>query len=275
MKRKFMIRVFPRKTSATPIDDLVYFEPPGLFRPSHELPVMVSCTFTYDKSKAEYLARQWEVAGYKVYVGGPAYDDKGDIFVTGRFLKNGYVITSRGCNNNCWFCYTPKREGKIRELPIRDGWNVLDSNLLQCGEMHIRKVFDMLKRQSRPISFSGGLEAKIIKDWHIDLLSTLTIARIYMAYDTPDDYEPLVMAAKKLINAGIAKNSHKLMCYVLIGYQGDTLSAAEKRCEQVLKLKLTPFAMRYKNERNEYDPMWTKFQSKWANPYKIYGKKRE
>ena len=47
------------------------------------------------------------------------------------YMKPGYVITSRGCPNRCWFCAVPKREGyQLRELPVTDGWIVADDNLL-------------------------------------------------------------------------------------------------------------------------------------------------
>lgn len=197
-------RVFPRKTAATPYDDLVFFDSPPMLSLPEIDEVHISVTFTYDKRKAEDLAFQWEIVGVPVKIGGPAYNDpaEGD-FVPGRYLKHGYVITSRGCNNKCWFCSAWKREGKLRELPICDGWNVLDNNLLQCSEEHIRKVFDMLKQQNERPVFTGGLEAKQLKPWHCDLLRESKTKRMYFAYDTPDDYEPLVCAGKMLRDAGI------------------------------------------------------------------------
>ena len=51
---------------------------------------------------------------------------------------------------------------------------------------------------------------------------------MYFAYDTPDDYEPLVEAGRLLQAGGFERKSHKACCYVLIGYWGDTMEAAEK-----------------------------------------------
>ena len=150
-------RVFPRITKATPDDELCFFGPPPLLTLPEIDEVHVSCVFTYDRPKAEELAYQWEVAGAPVKIGGPAYDDpaEGD-FVPGRYLKKGYVITSRGCNNHCWFCSAWRREGKLRELPITPGWNVLDNNLLQCSEQHIRNVFNMLSQQKERRCLPGA-----------------------------------------------------------------------------------------------------------------------
>lgn len=260
-------RVFPRKTAATPDDDLVFFDSPPMLSLPEIDEVHISVAFTYDKRKAEDLAFQWEVAGAPVKIGGPAYNDpaEGD-FVPGRYLKRGYVITSRGCNNKCWFCSAWKREGKLRELPICDGWNVLDNNLLQCSEEHIRKVFEMLKRQKERPIFTGGLEAKQLKPWHCDLLRESKAKRMYFAYDTPDDYEPLVCAGKMLRDTGITPQSHAAACYCLIGYNGDTFDAAQKRLEQAIQNGFMPYAMLFRDERGKVDGQWARFQREWLRP---------
>jgi hypothetical protein len=49
------IRVFPRKTKATPADALAYFGPPERHAEADE--VHVSVTFTDDKAWAEHLPR--------------------------------------------------------------------------------------------------------------------------------------------------------------------------------------------------------------------------
>lgn len=222
-------RVSPRKTTATPDDELVFFGPPPLLTLPEIDEVHVSVTFTYDRHKAVELAEDWKWVGVPVKIGGPAYDDsaEGD-FVPGRYIKRGRTITSRGCNNRCWFCSDWRREGKLRELDIKDGWDVLDNNLLQCSEQHIRSVFDMLKRQPERPKFTGGLEAKELKPWHCDLLREVNAQHMYFAYDTPDDYDPLVEAGKMLRDAGVTAQSHAASCYCLIGYKGDTFDKAKE-----------------------------------------------
>ena len=265
-----MIRVFPRQTSATPTDNLAYYDaPPAWYAGSDK--VNVSCTFTYDRPQAEQLAKEWKIQGYNVSLGGPAYGDAGGDFVPGRFIKPGFTMTSRGCNNKCWFCYVWKREGKIRELPITEGYNVLDSNLLQCSDEHIRKVFAMLKRQPQRAEFTGGLEAARLQDWHVDLLADLKPRRLYFAYDTPDDYEPLRIAASKVVGNVFSKSSHDVMCYVLIGWARDTFDAAEARLKQVMELGLTPMAMLFRDDQGQANVEWRRFQRKWARPSLIYG----
>ncbi len=260
-------RVFPRRTKATPDDPLAFTGPP----PIKGLPALdevhISVAFTYDLARAYALAEQWMKTGIPVRIGGPAFQEPGGEFVPGMYLKRGYVITSRGCPNRCWFCSVPAREGgKLRELPITDGWNILDDNLLACSEKHIRAVFDMLGRQEEKPLFTGGLEARLLRPWHVELLRKSKARRFYFAYDTPDDYAPLVDAGRLLREGGITQASHRASCYVLIGYPGDTMEAAEKRLRDTWRAGFVPYAMLYRDEKGITNTGWQKFQRVWLKP---------
>lgn len=229
--------------------------------------VHISVAFTYDLPKAEWLYKQWQVIGVPVKMGGPALNEKGGEFIPGRYLKTGYTITSRGCPNRCPHCGVPEREGfEVRELPIKDGWNVLDDNLLACSDSHVKAVFEMLKRQERRPEFTGGLEAKILKPWHIEKLKEIRTKRMYFAYDTPDDLEPLINAGKMLQEAGYRISDRTCCCYVLIGYKGDAFEKAEKRLKQTIQAGFVPYAMLYKDKDGNTDLQWRRFQREWCNP---------
>ena len=269
-------RVFPRRTAATPEDELAFVAvPPTLGMPEFD-EIHVSVAFTYDMPVAEELAFQWGAVGVPVRMGGPAFNAPGGDFVPGRYLKDGYVITSRGCPNRCWFCSVPKREGYgIRELPITNGWNVLDDNLLACSEKHIHAVFDMLKKQDHKPVFTGGLEAKLLKPWHVSLLKNAKVDRLYMAYDTPDDLDPLVDAGKLLRAGGITQAGHKCGCYVLIGYPKDTFDKAEQRLIETIQAGFMPYGMLWKDEAGNTDPEWSRFRREWLRPQIVGTKMKE
>jgi len=260
-----ILRVFPRRTTATPTDDRAFAGNPPMFWPDAE-EVHVSVTFSWDRAEGERLAAAWTATGLPVKLGGPAFEDPGGEFVPGRYLKPGSTITSRGCPNRCWFCPVPKREGGLRELPIRDGWNVRDDNLLACSEDHVRAVFAMLKRQKRRAEFSGGLEAKQLRGWHVDLLADLKPERMYFAYDTTNDLEPLRQAGAMLSEAGFSPTSHSVCAYVLVGYPGDTMDKAEVRLRESAAAGFFPFAMLYRDERGIADREWRRFQKSWCRP---------
>ncbi len=271
-------RVFPRKTNATPTDSLSFYgkrEKPGMFLPPID-EVHISVTFTYDLPQAEMLAKEWaHVAPVKI--GGPALDDPGGDFVPGRYVKPGYVFTSRGCPGHCWFCSVPKREGGIRELSMfTEGNNILDSNLLACSMTHTLGVFTMLAGQTygRPM-FTGGLEAARLEDWHVEALRLLHPKEIFFAYDTADDLEPLIEAGKRLRASGFTTASHTLRCYVLIGYPGDTMEYAQVRMIQTIRAGFMPFAMLYRDREGKRDPHWSGFQKEWARPAIVNTKMKE
>lgn len=240
---------------------MCFFDQPDLFVPEVD-EVHVSVTFTGDKERAESLAETWKHVA-PVTIGGPAYDDPGGEFVPGRYLKKGYVITSRGCPNKCWFCSVWKRSGDVKELDITEGWIMQDDNILACSENHIRSVFEMLSRQTNPVRLNG-MEAKLLKEWHVDLIWDLKPQQMFFAYDTDDDLEPLVNAGKMLRYANRTRSS--CSCYVLIGYRGDTVNKAEKRCLQAWDAGFMPFAMLYSDKNGKVDEDFKKFQRQWCRP---------
>jgi hypothetical protein len=274
------IRVFTCRTNATPIDENVRIGYPGLFDYADK--INISVAFTWDLKYAEKLANEWKQIA-PVEIGGPATGQRGENFEPGLYVKRGYVITSRGCPNRCWFCSVWKREGDIRELPITEGWNVLDDNLLACSYEHINKVFDMLSKQKNPIEFTGGMEAAILKSWHAKRLYELKPKQIFFAYDTENDREPLYEAGKLLHFVGFSDKTHILRTYVLIGYpedrehnrKADTFENAEARLIDCVKAGFMPMAMLYRDHDGNTEKKWKQFQRTWANPTIIASKMKE
>jgi hypothetical protein len=266
-------RVFTRRTNATPADDLSFIGSPDLFSGTIEADkVHISVTFTWDLAEAEKLQKEWSRIA-PAEIGGPALGLPGEDFIPGMYLKEGYVITSRGCPNRCWFCSVWRREGvALRELPVRDGHIIQDDNLLSCSEGHIRKVFAMLGKQKRQAIFSGGLEARKLKKWHVDELLKLNPKQLFFAYDTPDDRDPLFEAGKLLFDGGFTRKRQNLRAYVLIGYPGDTFEKAESRLTETMRAGFMPFAMLYRDQTGNRDPNWIRFSWPWSRPAAISAK---
>lgn len=276
-----LARVFPRKNKATPTDELCFFGPPGWFVEVDE--VHIDVTFTADKPKAETLAEQWKYIA-PVKVGGVAYETEGAVypleFVSGKYIKPGYTFTSRGCPRRCWFCSVWKRRPQATPLPIQDGWNILDDNLLACPEPHVRAVFAMLARQGRRIEFTGGLEAAALQDFQVGLLADMKPRpNCFFAYDPGDPFETLKNAADRLLAAGFTACSHRLRTYVLIGFPKDTFAAATERLESMVRIGFTPHAMLWDPETPSAEkyrpkPEWKRFQRQWTRPAIIHGETR-
>jgi len=272
-----IIRVFPRRTAATPDDELAFVgQPPMQFvRPirAEVERVDISVCFTWDIEEGHRLRKVWSEFYDDVRIGGPAFGDRGGEFEPGRYLARGYTITSRGCPRNCDFCLVPNREGGIRTLAVRDGWNVLDNNLLACGKTHFAAVAEMLDRQPRGAEFTGGIDVRLLTPWHIAILRELRIRSIFVAYDIPET-APIVADAVGSIRA-TGLNRRRLSCYVLVGREGDTIPAAEKRCLNVWKWGAVPFAMYYRPptaRKKQTPPDWAAFVRRWTRRQEIYSR---
>jgi len=168
-----ILRVFPRRTNFTPKDDLVVIGRPELWKPEVD-EVHISCMFTWDITYCARLKREWLAYYPVVKIGGPAmnylYGSDGYEFVAGRYVRKGITFTSRGCNFKCPWCLVPKMEGKFRNVKnIVPGNTIQDNNILLSNRDHLAKVFSMLKTQ-RAIRFSGGLDVRLLRHWHIDEL---------------------------------------------------------------------------------------------------------
>ena len=134
-----ILRVFPRRTSHTPIDDLTFIGDPPMMRPAAD-EVHISVCFTWDRKYSERLEKAWRQYYPVVKTGGPAYDDPCLYFTPGRYIKQGVTFTSRGCNNQCPPCEAWRREGPLREdKNFPPGWIIQDNNLFQCSKDHIYK----------------------------------------------------------------------------------------------------------------------------------------
>lgn len=259
--------MFCNDTNNCPHDDYTFFGVPELWIPPHK-EVHVSCTFTWDKPKAEYLAESWRAIGSKVKIGGPAYNDPGGEFTPGMYTRKGITTTSRGCPNQCKFCFVPKREGKLRELEIKEGNEIQDNNFLACSKEHRRKVYDMLRTQ-RQIEFIGGLEAARLTDWDLEEIRKLRIAELWFACDTPGSIKLITKTFKKLIEAGFTTKDgrpdrDKLRCYTLIG---DDMEENLNRLIAVYNAGALPYAQLYQpEEKIEYSKEWKKIQKTWSRP---------
>lgn len=265
-----ILRVFPRRTKWTPNDDAVFVGDPPLMRPEATA-IHVSATFTWDLPEAQRLVAAWAQYYPEVQLGGPALGDPGGPFIPGRYIKRGVVITSRGCPKRCPWCFVPTREGSIRELSITDGWIVQDNNLLACRQEHIEAVFEMLGHQPRAAVFAGGLDTGLLQSWHRDLLETIQLGSLWVACDTPASLARLQRAADILAGIPIAKRR----CYVLIGFDGETLPAAESRLEAVFALGFLPFAQLYRDGTTQpigWPPEWRQLARRWTRPAAYRGK---
>lgn len=256
-----IIRVFPRRTKLTPKDAYAFVGDPPMFLPPAD-EVHVSCTFTWDKPKAQRLAQAWGQY-YPVTLGGCALGSPSNGFTPGMYVRQRVTFTSRGCDNRCPWCLVPQSEGKVREIEIQAGNIIQDNNILQCSKEHIRKVFDMLRTQ-HSIEFSGGLDSHKLTDPIVEDLRSLRIHQLFFACDTKAAIKSLERAKRKL--DGFTRN--QLRCYVMLAYGGETISEARERLETVWETGFMPFAQLYQppDVYIEYSLEWRHLARDWSRP---------
>lgn len=263
-----ILRVFPKRTSFTPRDDLVVIDHPELWRSKVD-EVHISCLFTWDRDYCEQLKKEWSEYYPVVKIGGPAYGLDGDGFVPGRYIKKGIVFTSRGCDFKCPWCLVPKIEGRFRALNEIAAGNVIqDNNILLHFRAFLMSVFAMLKRQNT-IRFLGGLDVKLLKDWHIEELRDLRIKELWLALDSWDVRKQFRKAVEKLKRAGFRRN--QIRCYVLAGFH-EPVQEAEERLQFAYECGALPFVQLYQmpnkkkrmaGEKSREDNL---FIRKWSRP---------
>ncbi len=270
-----IIRVFPRRTSFTPTDPYAFVGDPPLWRPEAD-EVHVSVTFTWDVDEGYRLQRAWSKYYDKVLIGGPAIDKQHKLwqeYVSGMYVKPGVTFTSRGCVRCCPWCLVPSREGSLLTLPITPGWIIQDNNLLACPREHLLRVFAMCRAQNRQVSFSGGLDARLVDAWVADQLSKVPIKEVFLAADYDGALDPLCEAVKRLLFLG----RHKTRCYVMIGYNGETIEQATERLETVWSIGCMPFAQLYQpaDRYINYPPEWRRLARKWQRPAAMISSHKE
>lgn len=254
-----MILVVPRRTSQTP-ERAYVGQPPVLALPENDV-VHISCVFTWDIDETERLRRAWAKCFDVVCVGGPAYGDRGGEFFAGEYVKHGITFTSRGCPRNCGWCHVRTPFHELEH--VEPGWIVQDDNILAASKPHFRRVCAMLNMMRKGATFSGGLDARLLTDWHVKKLEGLRIRELWFACDCEASIKPLEKILPKLT----AWPRTKKRCYTMIGYNGESLANAEARMEAVWDMGFLPFAQLYQPEKRlEYDKAWTSLSRKWSRP---------
>ncbi len=257
-----ILRVFPRRTSLTPTDDMVFIGDPPMIRPDAD-EVHVSVTFTWDIGKGERLVKAWGQYYSVVKIGGPALSSSCNGFTPGRYVRPGVTFTSRGCNNNCPWCLVPEREGKLAEYQDFAAGNIVnDNNLLQCRGDHLDRVFGMLAGQKR-IEFTGGIDARLVTTRMADRFRGIRLYQMFLACDIAGNLKHLQQAVQRL-----SMSRDKLRCYVLLAFNSETISEATARLEDVWAAGCMPFAQLYQPSSGlmRYNSDWRDLARHWSRP---------
>jgi hypothetical protein len=175
-------------------------------------------------------------------------------------------------------------EGGFREIPVTEGNEIQDNNILLSSRSHWDKVISMLRTQ-KGVRFVGGLDARLLKAYHVEDLRSLSIKELWFAYDKPSRRAALLKAAERLKAAGFKR--YKLRCYVLVKYdKRETVQDAEERLRDCWRMGFLPFVQIYRPPDSasrgcvhlpaeEYKGSWQQLRRLWSRARAMHGHMKE
>jgi len=260
------IRVFPRKTEYTPVDELSFVgSPPGRL-PTKKAFVSISVAFTWDRDRGVELAHEWSKHYNYVSLGGPAFGSYAGLFVPGRFIREQYYLSSRGCNKRCPWCHIWKNEGLIRELqPFHpQSYCLEDCNLLACSQSHIEQVFLRIAESAKiqgTVPQMSAFDARLFTEHHLQLCEDIGLKHVTFACDFPGAEIHLQRIFPMLQD----KPQEWRECCVLLGYHGGLESGLEQ-IQKVIDSGFFPAVMLYQDDSDtfrHYSTEWMDIQVKY------------
>lgn len=188
-----------------------------------------ACVFTKNTSVAKRLKR------IGVIVGGSGTDE---LIVLNDEIEHiypdydlygikdtAYGFLTRGCPRHCPFCIVGDKEGtsskKVADLS--EWWKgqknikLLDPNILAC-ENHV-ELLNQLINSHAWIDITQGMDARLLSDDNIDLITGLKLKTIHFAWDNPrDKIIPTKLKFFKKHTKNLKTDYVKHKCYVLTNY---------------------------------------------------------
>lgn len=184
-----------------------------------------------------------------------------------------YGFLTRGCPRCCPFCIVSNKEGReSRKVADLSEWwagqrhiKLLDPNLLAAKEADylLKQLYD----SGAYIDFTQGLDARLLDNNKIELLSKLKIKRVHFAWDNPRDTKtPTALKDFSLKVMGRKSDYVKYKVYVLTNYW----SSHEEDLYRVYWLRdngYDPYVMIF-DKANA--PKKTRQLQRWANNKRIF-----
>lgn len=187
----------------------------------------------YDKSKDSNLPPQIERMSpdYSIY---PQFDF-------------AVAMTTRGCPRGCPFCHVASKEGRCsrKVANVSEFYagqkeiKSLDPNITACPDKH--ELFRQYIDTGASITFSQGLDIRLVTDDDIEFLNAMRLKDIHFAWDNPN--ENLVPKFKMWADK-FRRNSNLGMVYCLTNYNS-TMEQNLYRIYSLRDMGFDPYVMIY------------------------------
>ena len=255
----------------------------------------LSAIFTYDLPELVIDAKNLQMAGVEVEIGGPGptalpqyvMEKTGitpHVGLDERFEHipgDNYelVFTSRGCVRKCPWCLAWRIEPDHKEydeFPIPTGKTpkISDNCILATTERHQRLVVEKLK-DIRRLDINSGFDCRFFTEEHYQLYSQLHLDCWRLAFDSMGVEKDFARAVGILKNHGV--DYRRIIVYVLINFPGTTFEESVYRLEKTRDLGCSPYPQRFMplnsvDARNFIAPGYDKEELErlrlyWLNPF--------
>lgn len=231
-----------------------------------------SCIFDKNRYIAEAIAHEtgaeiggsaWEMAKklpYKIEHIRPDYSLYG-------VSDTAYGFLTRGCPRQCPFCIVAGKEGgqSVKAADLREWWHgqkfikLLDPNILACEDS--LELLEQLADSKTWIDFTQGVDARLLNEKNLDLLSRIKTKMIHFAWDNPRDKTVPEALLKYREAKGGKLDYRKNAVYVLTNYW----STFEQDLERVYWLRehdFDPYVMIYGKENAPHN---IRMLQRWVN----------
>lgn len=236
---KFDTTAYPKKNKKT-----ITFDASGYSR------VCASIIFTSNKDKLNIVNCN------KVDIGGTGFDLKKELPENIDDLEPDYSLypennisygfITRGCIRNCYFCFVPKKEGKIRryrnidDIVRHDKVCFMDNNILGWHEH--KKIFQEILDKKLHLTFNQGLDIRLIDEENARLLSEMNYMGEYIFAFDDISYQPVIEEKYAIVRKYI-KSDWRTKFYV---YCHPKMAVREirDRIDWCMENKALPYIMR-------------------------------
>ncbi len=202
----------------------------------------------------------------------PAYDILKDI-TKWKSWDASILFTSRGCIRKCPFCIVPKLEGYIRSnitdiqsfiYPEHKRIILWDNNFLASPTW--KNALSELNETGLKVDFNQGLDARLINEESVQLLSELKVPIFRMAYDLKDERNNIINAVDLFSDHGVRRRN--IFIYTLYNFESegpsinDTPEDFHQKIKEILGLGCVAYPMRFEPndslKKNQFiSRLWT------------------
>ena len=181
------------------------------------------------------------------------------------------LFTTRGCPNNCAYCFVPKIE---KNKGIIQGWKkqiditkknvmIFDNNITAYGAEHVTNVADFCNKYKLRVRFDNAIDPKYIDEDMATALSKFSVEQhgYCTSFDRIEEDGIFQKSIELLINKGISK--YKILAYIIFNFT-DTVKEADYRARECIKLGIQPYPQcfqpvnSFSRQKKYISPKWTR-----------------